>query len=236
MIYSFKMSRNDQKRIEPVPCELCGGYYVIGKTADAISMLPKHLKCQCIVNNPTGVIMCNGCKTPKVKYGIRCGFHPDDHSTCIPEQHFRSPIQSRYEQDIYPSEEFWVLAVEEKPPVEPQIDLSMLPQNINECFDHPVWDFSKKCVVCYVREMRGGIACNPSLFGYFNCGCIRACSEHYDAVSSYFEKPEFKGKIVHPDGDNYEVRRCPQCCKNFNSRVDNQNQYCGKECQECRLN
>lgn len=131
-------------------------------------------------------------------------------------------------------DQFQGLAVEE-----PQNPLSGLPQNINECFDHPMWDLSKKCVVCCVREMRGGIACNPSLFGYFNCGCIRACSEHYDAVSSYFEKPEFKGKIVHPNGDNYEVRRCPQCCKNFNSRVDNQNQYCDKGCQgnwlDCRF-
>ena len=34
-------------------------------------------------------------------------------------------------------EECLVSAVEQQQPVEQQIDLSMLPQNIAECFDHP---------------------------------------------------------------------------------------------------
>ena len=80
-----------------VSCEQCGRYYIRGKTAKAISMLPEHLQCQCIVNNPTGVIMCNGCKTPKVRDGIRCGFHPDDYSSCIPEPCFSRQTEIGYD-------------------------------------------------------------------------------------------------------------------------------------------
>lgn len=52
-------------------------------------------------------------------------------------------------------EECPVSAVEQQPPVEQQIDLSMLPQNIEQCFGHPMWDLLKTCVVCGKREMRG---------------------------------------------------------------------------------
>ncbi len=86
-----------QKQERRVPCELCGGYYVIGKPADAISMLQKHSQCQCIVNNPTGNVMCRICKTPTVVEGIRCGFHPDDHSPCIPGQCFSRQTERGYD-------------------------------------------------------------------------------------------------------------------------------------------
>jgi len=90
MIYSFKMSDQTQKQEIPVPCELCGGYYVIGKSANAISALPNHLQCRCIVDNPTRDVMCRICKTLQVRNGIRYGFHPDDHSPCIPGECFRN--------------------------------------------------------------------------------------------------------------------------------------------------
>jgi hypothetical protein len=96
MIYSFKMFHQEQKGTNIpcmygfIQCELCTGHYRRGKSAEAISELPKHLQCQCIVDNPTGTIMCNGCGTPKVKDGIRRGYHPDNHSPCIPEQFFRN--------------------------------------------------------------------------------------------------------------------------------------------------
>lgn len=122
-------------------------------------------------------------------------------------------------------------AVEEQPPVEQQIDLSMLPQNIEQCFGHPMWDLSKTCVVCGKRETYGAILCNPSLFLYFNCGCIRACPDHYDKVFAHFAKPEFNGPIVNPHGDYYVIVRCPECRQNFSTVSDSQNAFCGKGCQ-----
>jgi hypothetical protein len=114
--------------------------------------------------------------------------------------------------------------------------LSMLPQTMEECFCHSMWDLSKTCAACGKREMSGAIQCNQSLFNYFNCLSIRACPEHYQAVSAHFEKEEFQGTIVHPNGHDHEIRRCPQCRKNFTTLFDSQNQFCGKECQEDWLN
>jgi hypothetical protein len=127
--------------------------------------------------------------------------------------------------------EFSVLAVEQQPPVEQQIDLSMLPQNIEQCFGHPMWDWSKTCVACGKREMNGAIVCNTRLFNYFNCSCIRACPEHFEDVSRHFVKPEFNGPIVNPCSDYYVIGRCPQCRKNFSTVSDSQNAFCGKVCQ-----
>jgi hypothetical protein len=127
--------------------------------------------------------------------------------------------------------EFSILAVEQQPPVEQQIDLLMLPQNIAQCFGHPMWDLSKTCVVCGKREMRGAIVCNRPLFHYFNCGCIRACPEHYEAASAHFVKPEFNEPIVNPHGDYYVIGRCNGCGKNFSTVSDSQNAFCGKGCQ-----
>lgn len=96
MIYSFKMSYQEQKGPNIphmsglIQCERCTGHYMIDKSAEAISELPEHFKCQCIVRNPTGTIICNGCGTPAVQDGRRCGHHPDNHSPCIPGNGFRN--------------------------------------------------------------------------------------------------------------------------------------------------
>jgi hypothetical protein len=115
--------------------------------------------------------------------------------------------------------------------VEQQNPLSNLPQNITECFGHRMWDLSKTCVACGKHETHGVIVCNPRLFFYFMCGCIRACSEHYDMVSAHFSKPEFNGPIINPCGDYYEIRRCSQCRKNFSAISDSPNSFCDKGCQ-----
>ena len=106
MIYSFKMFHQKQQGTNITPCmsdftqcELCVGHYIRGKSAKAISKLPEHLQCQCIVRNPTGTIFCNGCGTPTVQEGIRRGYHPDDYTPCIPEQGFRNE-RSRHDDGL----------------------------------------------------------------------------------------------------------------------------------------
>ena len=127
-------------------------------------------------------------------------------------------------------EEFQVLAVEEQP-VEQQNPLSMLPQNKRECFGHLMWDLSKTCVVCGKRESDSTVRSNPQLFSKFNCNFVRACPEHYDAVSAHFAKPEFNEPIDNQSGLYYEIRRCRQCRKNFYAICDSSNSFCDKGCR-----
>jgi len=128
-------------------------------------------------------------------------------------------------------EECPVSAMEQQPLVELQNPWPNLPQTLDDCFHHPMWNWSKTCVACGKREMCGAIVCNPRLFLYFNSGCIRACPEHYEEVSAHFVKQEFNGPIVNPRGDYYVIRRCPQCRQNFSTVSDSQNAFCGKYCQ-----
>jgi len=128
-------------------------------------------------------------------------------------------------------EEFQVLAVKEEQPVEQPNPLSMLPQTKRDCYFHPMWDLSKQCVVCHEHELAGAVRSNPSLFGEFNCNFIRACGKHYDAVSAHFAKPEFNEPIDNQSGLYYEIRRCPQCGKNFSAICDSSNSFCDKGCQ-----
>ncbi len=149
-------------------------------------------------------------------------------------------------------EEFPVLAVEEESSVggfatdaeeagmeEQPNPLSALPQNKIECVGHPMWDWSKTCVACGKREYGGAVTSNRPLFNEFNCNFVRACSEHYDAVSAHFEKPEFNEPIDNPSGLYHEIRRCPQCGKNFSAISDSSNSFCNKGCQgnwlDCRF-
>ena len=150
------------------------------------------------------------------------------------------------------TEEFQVLAVEEERSVggfatdaeeagieEQPNPLSMLPQNERECYFHPMWDFSKQCVVCRTRECGGVVTSNRRLFCKFNCNFIRACPEHHAMVSAHFEKPEFNEPIDNPCGLYHEIRRCPQCGKNFSAISDSSNSFCDKGCQgnwlDCRF-
>jgi hypothetical protein len=128
-------------------------------------------------------------------------------------------------------EEFPVLAVEEQPVVEQQNPLSMLPQNKRECYFHPMWDLSRKCVVCHASECGGAVISNRRLFGEFNCNFIRACPKHHPMVSDHFAKPEFNETIDNPCGLYHEIRRCPQCGKNFSAISDSSNSFCDKGCQ-----
>lgn len=112
-----------------------------------------------------------------------------------------------------------------------QNPLSMLPQNIQECLGHPIWDLSKTCVVCHEREYRGEVTSNLSLFRKFNCNFIRACLKHHAMVSAHFKKPEFNEPIDNPCGFYHEIRRCPQCGKNFSAISDSSNSFCDKGCQ-----
>lgn len=132
-----------------------------------------------------------------------------------------------------------VSAVEEQPVVEQQNPLSMLPQNKRECYFHPMWNLSKTCVVCHASECGGAVTSNRRLFGEFNCNFIRACPEHHAMVSDHFAKPEFNEPIDNPCGLYYEIRRCPQCRKNFSAISDSSNSFCGKGCQgnwlDCRF-
>lgn len=149
-------------------------------------------------------------------------------------------------------EEFPVLAVEEERSVggfatdteeagmeEQQNPLSVLPQNERECDFHPIWDFSKQCVVCRTRECGGAVTSNRRLFCKFNCNFIRACPEHHAMVSAHFAKPEFNEPIDNPSGLYHEIRRCPQCGKNFSAISDSSNSFCNKGCQgnwlDCRF-
>jgi len=146
-------------------------------------------------------------------------------------------------------EELPVLAVEEEPSVggfatdagetvmeEQPNPLSRLPQNIRECFGHPMWDLSKKCVACGNSEWDGVVRSNPSLFSQFNCNFIRACQEHYAMVSAHFAKPEFNEQNDNPSGLYHEIRRCPQCGKNFSAICDSSNTFCNKGCNVNWLN
>jgi hypothetical protein len=140
-------------------------------------------------------------------------------------------------------EEFPVLAVEKESPVggfatdaetameEQPNPLSMLPQNNSECFDHPMWNLSKTCVVCGKREYGGEVKSNQPLFNKFNCNFIRACPEHHEMVSAHFTKPEFNKPIDKPSGLYPEIRRCIGCGKNFSTMCDSQNSFCDKGCQ-----
>lgn len=109
--------------------------------------------------------------------------------------------------------------------------LSALPQNKIECFGHPMWDLSKTCVACGKCEYGGAVTSNRPLFNEFNCNFVRACSKHYDAVSAHFAKPEFNEPIDNPSGLYHEIRRCPQCGKNFSAISDSSNSFCDKGCQ-----
>ena len=142
------------------------------------------------------------------------------------------------------TEEFQVLAVKEEPSVggfatdaeeagmeEQPNPLSMLPQNERECYFHPMWDLSKQCVVCHTRECGGAVTSNKRLFNKFNCFFIRACLEHHTMVSTHFAKPEFNEPIDNPCGLYHEIRRCPQCGKNFSAISDSSNSFCDKGCQ-----
>ena len=150
------------------------------------------------------------------------------------------------------TEEFQVLAVEVEPSVggfatdveeagmkEQPNTLSMLPQNKRECYFHPMWDLSKQCVVCREREYGGAVTSNRRLFGKFNCNFIRACPKHHAMVSAHFEKPEFNEPIDNPCDLYHEIRRCPQCHKNFSAISDSPNSFCDKGCQgnwlDCRF-
>lgn len=190
MILSFKMSstQKQERRVpcEPVPCELCGGYYIRGKTAKAISMLPEHLQCQCIVNNPTGVIMCNGCKTPKVRDGIRCGFHPDDYSSCIPEPCFSRQTEIGYD------------VVEEQPSVrgfatDAEAGVEKLPQTLSM--------FSQKEITTDDK----GTQCNMC------CGSIE--QEETRDVSSFVTQIDdcFSSSVGDITESLTEIRFCPLC-------------------------
>jgi hypothetical protein len=140
-------------------------------------------------------------------------------------------------------EEFPVLAVEKESPVggfatdaetgmeEQQNPLSMLPQDNRECFDHPMWNLSKKCVVCGEPEFAGIVKSNQPLFNKFNCNFIRACQKHHAMVSSHFAKPEFNQPIDKPFGLYHEIRRCIGCGNNFSTMCDSQNSFCDKGCQ-----
>lgn len=114
--------------------------------------------------------------------------------------------------------------------VESKYDLSMLPQSERDSHGHLMWDISRRCVVCNASEHAGAVTSNRRLFRKFNCNFIRACPEHYDAVSAHFEKPEFNEPIDNPRG-LYETRRCTQCGKNFSAISDSSNSYCNKGCQ-----
>jgi len=109
--------------------------------------------------------------------------------------------------------------------------LSGLPQNIRECFGHSMWDLSKKCVVCRKREYGGAVTSNQILFEKFNCRFIRACPIHHPIVSAHFAKPEFNEPIDNPCDFYHEIRRCPQCGKNFSAISDSSNSFCDKGCQ-----
>ncbi len=136
-------------------------------------------------------------------------------------------------------EEFPVLAVEEQPVVEQPNPLSRLPQNERECYFHPMWDLSRKCVVCHASECGGAVISNRRLFNKFNCNFIRACPEHHEMVSAHFAKPEFNEPIDNPSGLYHEIRRCPQCGKNFSAISDSSNSFCDRGCQgnwlDCRF-
>jgi len=109
--------------------------------------------------------------------------------------------------------------------------LSMLPQNKRECYFHSMWDLSRKCVVCHASECGGAVISNRRLFGEFNCNFIRACPKHHAMVSDHFAKPEFNEAIDNPCGLYHEIRRCPQCGKNFSAISDSSNSFCDKGCQ-----
>jgi hypothetical protein len=117
--------------------------------------------------------------------------------------------------------------------------LSALPQNKIECFGHPMWDLSKTCVACGEREYGGAVTSNTRLFRKFNCNFIRACPKHHAMVSAHFAKPEFNEPIDNPYDSCYEIRRCPQCGKNFSAISDSSNSFCDKGCQgnwlDCRF-
>jgi hypothetical protein len=117
-------------------------------------------------------------------------------------------------------EELPVLAVEEQHVVEQPNPLSMLPQNKRECYFHPMWDLSRTCVACGEHEFGGVVTSNRRLLGEFNCYFIRACPKHHAMVSAHFAKPEFNEPIDNPSGLYLEIRRCPQCGKNFSIAPD----------------
>jgi hypothetical protein len=137
-------------------------------------------------------------------------------------------------------EECPVSDVEQQPPVEQQIDLSMLPQNWNECFRNPMWLLSNKCVVCENPESGGAVTSNIPLFKQNGCNFIRACTDHHEIVSAHFAKPEFQIPIVRRDNGHseiqicglyYEVRRCCGCGEKFSVICDSSNSFCDKGCQ-----
>lgn len=136
-------------------------------------------------------------------------------------------------------EKFPGLAVEEQHVVEQQNPLSRLPQNKRECYFNPMWELSKKCVVCKKPEFGGAVTSNILLFNEFNCNFVRACPEHHEMVSTHFAKPEFNERIDNPSGLYHEIRRCHQCGKNFSIMSDSQNSFCDKGCQgnwlDCRF-
>lgn len=107
-----------------------------------------------------------------------------------------------------------------------QNPLTMLPQNISDCFGHSMWDLSKTCVVCLEREYGGAVRSNLSLFRKFNCNFIRACPEHHAMVSAHFAKPEFKNIDSIPNicsqcgGEIFSDRGgfCKPCASNWLDR------------------
>lgn len=136
--------------------------------------------------------------------------------------------------EVIMEDQFQGLAVEE-----PQNPLSGLPQNKSQCFGHPMWDLSKTCVACGKPEFGGVVTSNRPLFNEFNCNFIRACPKHHAMVSAHFAKPEFNEPIDNPFGLYHEIRRCPQCGKNFSVMSDSSNSFCDKGCQgnwlDCRF-
>ena len=137
-------------------------------------------------------------------------------------------------------EECPVSDVEQQPPVEQKIDLSMLPQNWNECFRNPIWLLSKKCVVCEDPESGGAVTSNIPLFKQNGCNFIRACPEHHAMVSDHFAKQEFQIPIVQlqrrnchleVNGIYYEMQVCGGCGERFSAICDSESSFCDKGCQ-----
>jgi hypothetical protein len=137
-------------------------------------------------------------------------------------------------------EECSVSAVEKQPVVEQQIDLSILPQNRYECFQHPIWSLSKKCVLCKKPEFYGHVISNTELFRQYGCNFIRACPEHHAMVSVHFAKQEFQIPIVQSQRINchlevngifYEMRVCGGCGERFSAICDSESSFCNKGCQ-----
>jgi len=105
-----------------------------------------------------------------------------------------------------------------------------LPIDKLACQGHPVWDVSKRCVLCDVVLTRsdGRVFVNLPLFHFHGCQFIRACQTHFEEVCNHFSQPEFA-----PPYNGCQIVYCPGCGSkmHIDPNSDDQSGFCNKGCR-----